>query len=122
MNTLDSSELHRPLATRSHAGPRAIVAWLGAHWLLLVTLLLGAPIGVAALVPLLFALGAMEVASRVFAAYYLICAQIPSHSYLLFGYQIALCSRTLASYGALFVGSIAFRFVRAWLEPLDWRL
>jgi uncharacterized membrane protein len=64
-------------------------------------------------VPLLYALGAMEVASRIFAAYHLICAQIPSHSYFLIGYRMALCSRNLAIYGALFVGSIALRVVRA---------
>jgi uncharacterized membrane protein len=97
-------------------------SWLLAHWLLLINALLGALVGVAVLVPVLYALGATVLASRIFLAYHLICAQIPSHSYFLFGYQMALCARNLAIFGSLFVGSVAFRFVRAWLPPLDWKI
>jgi uncharacterized membrane protein len=122
MDALDASALRRqPNDARLPTAAHATLARLQVHWLLLVNLLLGALIGVAALVPLLYALGAMEVASRIFAAHHLICAQIPSHSYFLFGYQMALCSRNQAIYGALFVGSIAFRSMRGWLAPPDWK-
>ena len=57
-----------------------------------------------------------------FTAYHTIRAQIPSHSYFLLGYQVALCARNLAIYGSLFLGSLIFRWVRGWLPPLDWRL
>ncbi len=74
------------------------------------------------LVPVLYTFGWQEVGRSIFLAYHLICAQIPSHSYFLFGYQMALCARNLAIFGSLLVGSLAFRSVRAWLPPLDWRL
>src|SRR5260370_15086720 len=35
---------------------------------------------------------------------------------------MALCARNLAIFGSLLAGSLAFRSVRAWLPPLDWRL
>jgi hypothetical protein len=39
-------------------------SWLPAHWLLLVNTLLGALVGVAVLVPVLYAMGATAVARR----------------------------------------------------------
>lgn len=96
--------------------------WLRRHWLLLVNSVLGAFVGLALLVPMLYALGATDVGSRIFRAYHLVCDQIPSHSYFLFGYQLALCSRNLAIYGSLLGGSLAFRYVRDWWPRLAWPL
>lgn len=92
------------------------------HWLPLFNATLGLLVAGAFAPPSLFALGAPAAGRRVFSAYHLVCAQIPSHSYFLFGYQLALCARNLAIYCSLFVGSLAYRSVRAWLPPLDWRL
>ncbi|MBF6590790.1 MAG: DUF2085 domain-containing protein [Ktedonobacterales bacterium] len=92
------------------------------RWLLILNVVLGSFIALAALVPILFALGWAGVASPIFLAYHYVCAQIPAHSYFLLGYQMALCARNLAIYSSLFVGSLAFRRVRDWLPPLDWRL
>lgn len=97
-------------------------AWLRRHWLLLLNLLLEAFVGVALLVPVLYAMGAVSVARRIFLAYHVACDQIPSHSYYFFGYQLALCQRNLAIYGSLLAGTLAFRYARHWLPPLDWRL
>lgn len=100
----------------------AVAAWLRRHWLLLVTVFLGAFVGLAVLVPVFYALGWQGIARRIFLTYHTVCDQIPSHSYFLFDYQLALCSRNLAIYGSLLVGSLAFRAVRNWLRPLDWHL
>lgn len=96
-------------------------AWLQTHWLLILNVMLGAFVGVALLVPVLYAAGLPALAAPIFRAYHLACAQLPSHSYFLLGYQVALCARNLAIFGSLFVGSLAYRWVRTWLLPLDWR-
>jgi uncharacterized membrane protein len=92
------------------------------HWLALFNAILGLLVAGAFAAPSLFALGAPSAGRWLFSAYHLVCAQIPSHSYFLLGYQLALCARNLAIYGSLFVGSLAYRSVRAWLPPPDWRL
>ena len=92
------------------------------HWLALVNAIFAAVVGVALLVPLLFAAGWDGLAMRIFTAYHLICEQIPSHSYYFFGYQLALCSRNLAIYGSLLAGTLLFHRVRAWWPRLDWSL
>lgn len=103
-------------------GADAAGRWLRRHWLLLINAVLGAFVGIALLVPVLYALGADGVASAIFRAYHVACDQIPSHSYFLFGYQIALCSRNLAIYGSLLGGSLAFRYVRSWWPRLHWQI
>ena len=96
--------------------------WIVRHWLLLVNVGLGLLVGGAFLVPFLYVFGWDHLGRQIFLSYHNICEQIPSHSYYLFGYQMALCARNLALYGSLFAGSLAFRLVRRRLLPLDWRL
>ncbi len=99
-----------------------VMGWFPRHWLLFVNGALALLLTGAALTPLFYAFGWPLVGHALFAAYHTICAQIPSHSYFLLGYQVALCARNLAIYGSLFLGSLLFRWMRAWLPPLDWRL
>ncbi|HET8905685.1 MAG TPA: DUF2085 domain-containing protein [Ktedonobacterales bacterium] len=94
----------------------------GRHWLLTLNVILGAIVGLAILTPILFILGQNSIASSLFALYHYICAQVPSHSYYLGGYQLALCARNLAIYSSLFAGTLIFRFVRDRLPVLGWRL
>lgn len=94
----------------------------GHHWLLTLNMILGAIVGLAILTPILFILGQSRIASSLFALYHYICAQVPSHSYYLGGYQLALCARNLAIYSSLFAGTIVFQFVRDRLPVLGWRL
>lgn len=92
------------------------------RWLTVVSSILAAVLAVALLVPLLFAVGWDGLATRIFNSYHLICAQIPSHSYYFFGYQLALCARNLAIYGSLLAGTLLFHRVRAWWPRLHWSL
>ena len=94
----------------------------GRHWLLVLNVLFGAVVGLAIFVPILYMLGQGGIASRIFALYHYICEQIPSHSYFLSGYQLALCARNLAIYSSLFVGTLIYRFLRNRLPMLGWRL
>ena len=96
--------------------------WIVRHWLLLVNVGLGLIVGGAFLVPVLYYFGMPDLGLRIFNVYHNICEQIPSHSYYLFGYQMALCARNLAIYGSIFACSLAFRLVRRRMLPLDWRL
>lgn len=92
-------------------------SWLGMTTGVLALLILGALLD-----PLFFAFGYVGVASRIFSLYRLICGQVPSHSYYIMGYQLALCSRNLAIYGSLLGGSLVFRRIQAWIHALDWKL
>lgn len=105
-----------------HAATRQLRGFVLAHWLLLVNIGLGVLVGGAVIVPLLFAVGWSDLGSSLFGLYHLVCGQLPSHSYYLFDYQLALCARNLAIYSALLSGSLAFHTVRQWLPPLAWYL
>lgn len=101
---------------------RALAGWFARSWRhvgigLLALLILGAMLD-----PLLYAVGYSEVASRIFSLYRLICGQVPSHSYYLLGYQLALCSRNLAIYTSLLGGAIAYNWIEPRIPPLDWKL
>lgn len=96
--------------------------WLVRHWLLVINSALGLFVGIALLVPVLYAVGAEGIATPIFRFYHLFCDQLPSHSYFFFGYQLALCSRNLAIFGSLLAGTLAFRYVRQWWPQLRWPL
>lgn len=100
----------------------AAITRFGRHWLLILNVLFGVVVGLAIFVPILYMLGQDSIASRIFALYHFICAQVPSHSYFLGGYQVALCARNLAIYSSLFAGTLIFRLVRDRLPALGWRL
>lgn len=82
------------------------------HWLGIINTILGALIGVALVTPLAFAAGLTGPASGVFDAYRFFCAQTPSHSFFIAGYQTCLCSRCLAIYTSILVAGIALTFLR----------
>lgn len=115
------SPWRRAMSQHITRGADALATLCMRHWLVAINALLTAVVGVAILVPMFFALGWDGLATRIFMAYHLICAQIPSHSYYLLGYQLALCARNLAIYGSLLLGSLSFRYVRRWLAPIGWR-
>lgn len=100
----------------------AAITRFSRHWLLILNVLFGVVVGLATFVPILYVLGQDGIASRIFALYHFICAQVPSHSYYLGGYQLALCARNLAIYSSLFAGTLIFRVFRNRLPPLGWRL
>lgn len=92
------------------------------HWLLLINSILGIIVGGAFIVPILAYFGVEPLAGRIFSFYHTICDQIPSHSFFLFGHQIALCSRNLSLYGSILIGTLIFRVIRHRLQPIDWRI
>jgi len=99
--------------------------WIEQHWIALLASLITGIVLLALLDPLLYALGFSTVGATIFRTYHYICAQIPSHSYYLLGYQLALCARNLAIYASLAGGTWLYWWLRRQaivILPLDWRL
>lgn len=94
------------------------------HWLFIINGALAAFVGVALLAPVGYALGLTGPASAVFNAYHFACAQTPSHSFFIFGYQTCLCSRCLAIYTSiLFAGAVlALVRNRGLIRSIPWYL
>ena len=82
------------------------------HWLAIINTTLGLLIGIALVTPLAYAAGFTGPASGVFDAYRFFCAQTPSHSFFIAGYQTCLCSRCLAIYCSILLAGIALAFLR----------
>lgn len=82
------------------------------HWLAIINTTLAVFIGISLLTPLAFAAGLTGPASGVFDAYRFFCAQTPSHSIFIGGYQTCLCSRCLAIYASILVAGVALSFIR----------
>jgi uncharacterized membrane protein len=71
-------------------------------------------------IPLLAYLGLDTIAKPLFSALHLICAQISSHSFYLFGHQLGLDVHCLAIYSALCAASLLFAVSRKRLPGLPW--
>jgi hypothetical protein len=63
--------------------------WMLRHWLGIINWSLGIIILGALIIPMLAYLGIEPLAGTLFRMYHTICEQIPSHSFFLFGHQIA---------------------------------
>ena len=63
------------------------------YWMHAFTLVFGLVVLTAVLIPVLSYLGLDMLAKPLFSALHAICAQIPSHSFYLFGHQLGFCQR-----------------------------
>ncbi|HKT36793.1 MAG TPA: DUF2085 domain-containing protein, partial [Ktedonobacterales bacterium] len=75
-----------------------VLGFIHDHWLAIINTTLAVFIGIALVTPLAFAAGLTGPASGVFDVFRIFCAQTPSHSFFIAGYQTCLCSRCLAIY------------------------
>ncbi len=91
------------------------------HWLLIANLANALIVAGAVLVPLVMAAGLTGLGSALFIAYHTLCEQIPSHSYFLLGYQLAMDQRMMAIYGSSLLAGILFALLRGRVRPLPWR-
>jgi uncharacterized membrane protein len=77
------------------------------------------------LAPLLLVTGYQQMARGIYWFYSHLCHQLPSHSYFIFGAQVAICERCLAMYGMMFLFGLAYSPVRrrqVWPLPFRWYL
>ena len=97
------------------------------HWLAGINTLVAVFIGVALLTPLGYALGFVAPSSAIYSVYHYFCAQTPSHSFYIEGYQVCLCARCLAIYTSLLAGGLLLALFRTrpqWLARIPrigWR-
>lgn len=92
------------------------------HWLLVVNVASAAIIAGTALAPWVRDRGWEPLATLLYLAYRPFCLQRPSHSFFLFGHQMALEHRMLALTLGPLLGGLLFALLRERLRPLGWRL
>ena len=90
------------------------------YWTHMLTSVLGLIVLIALFIPILSYLGLDAVAKPLFFALHAICAQIPSHSFYLFGHQLGLCVRNLFIYGSMFLGGLVFVLSKKRLPGIPW--
>jgi uncharacterized membrane protein len=113
----------RALSALVTGGVDATLEALRRHWLAIVNGTLIAFIGLAVLAPIGYTFGLTGPSSAVFNAYRLVCAQTPSHSLYIGGYQMCLCSRCLAIYSSVLLGGVLLALIRGRrvVHALNWR-
>lgn len=93
------------------------ILWLSNHWLAVTNTFFFVYTGLPFLAPILLAYGYYGPARTIYAFYKTVCHQLPARSYFILGEQVAFCHRDIAIYGSLFVGGMAYIFVRGRLKP-----
>jgi uncharacterized membrane protein len=94
------------------------ILWISRHWLFLFNLTFGVYAGLPILAPLLISMGQMRSANLIYFAYQFVCHQMPSRSFFVGRFQVAICQRDLALYGGACIAGLLFALVRNRLRPL----
>ncbi len=92
------------------------------HWATMITWVLGILVFAAISVPFLSYFGLDGISKQIFFALHLVCAQIPSHSFYIFGHQLGMCARNLSIYASMFVGSLIFVLSKKRIPGIPWWL
>ena len=90
------------------------------HWATLITWVLGVIVFAALSVPFLSYFGLDGISKQIFYALHALCAQIPSHSFYIFGHQLGMCARNFSIYSAMFAGSLIFVLSKKRLPGIPW--
>ncbi len=94
------------------------IRWIAKHWLMLFNLTFGIYAGLPVLAPLLMSWGQVRLANVIYFAYQFACHQMPSRSFFIGRFQMAICQRDFALYGGACVAGLVFAFVRNRIGPL----
>ena len=92
------------------------------YWAHLITAVLGVIVFAAIAVPFLSYFGLDSIAKPIFFSLHYVCAQIPSHSFYIYGHQLGLCARNFSIYLSMFLGSLAFVISKKRLPGIPWWL
>jgi uncharacterized membrane protein len=90
------------------------------HWATLLTCMLGIIVFAALSVPFLSYFGLDAVSKQIFFMLHLVCAQIPSHSFYIFGHQLGMCERNFSIYASMFIASLVFVLSKKRLPGIPW--
>jgi len=92
------------------------------YWATMLTAILGLVVLIALSIPFLSYFGLDAIAKPLFFSLHYVCAQIPSHSFYIFGHQLGLCARNLSIYSSMFLGSLIFVLSKKSLPGIPWWL
>jgi len=92
------------------------------YWATMLAAILGLVVLVALSIPFLSYFGVDAIARPLFFSLHYVCAQIPSHSFYIFGHQLGLCARNLSIYSSMFLGSLVFVLSKKRLPGIPWWL
>ena len=101
---------------------QALGEWLLNSWATIITIVLGVIVATALAIPFLSYFGLDVIAKPLFFSLHFICAQVPSHSFYVFGHQLGLCERNLSIYISMFLGSLVFVLSKKRMPGLPWWL
>ncbi len=98
--------------------------WLGdfllAYWGHIAMIVLGLLVLSAIAVPFLSYFGFDSLSKSIFFSLHYVCAQIPSHSFYIFGHQLGLCARNFSIYTSMFLTSVVFVLSKKRLPGIPW--
>ena len=92
------------------------------HWATMITWTLGILVFAALSVPFLSYFGLDAISKQIFFALHMVCAQIPSHSFYIFGHQLGMCARNFSIYASMFIGSLIFVLSNKRIPGIPWWL
>jgi uncharacterized membrane protein len=92
------------------------------HWATMITYALGILVFAALSVPFLSYFGLDGISKQIFFALHMVCAQIPSHSFYIFGHQLGMCARNFSIYASMFIGSLIFVLSKNRIPGIPWWL
>src|SRR5579863_2362730 len=101
-------------------GMNAFGHFLYNYWPHILTTVTGLVVAAAFAVPVLSYFGLDSISKPLFYSMHFICAQIPAHSFYIFGHQLGLCARNLSIYGSMFIGSLIFTLSKKRLPGIPW--
>src|SRR5690349_20790564 len=101
---------------------RCVGNFLIDHWATMITYVLGILVFAALSVPYLSYFGLDGISKQIFFALHMVCAQIPSHSFYIFGHQLGMCARNFSIYASMFIGSLIFVLSKKRIPGIPWWL
>lgn len=90
------------------------------YWATIIASMLGILVFAALSVPFLSYFGLDGISKQIFFSLHLVCAQIPSHSFYIFGHQLGMCARNFSIYASMFVGSLIFVLSKKRFPGIPW--
>ena len=90
------------------------------YWATFIASVLGILVFAALSVPFLSYFGLDGISKQIFYSLHLVCAQIPSHSFYIFGHQLGMCARNFSIYASMFIGSVIFVLSKKRFPGIPW--
>jgi uncharacterized membrane protein len=112
---------HRQTLDRSmNSAGRLVSKLLLDYWATIIASVLGILVFAALSVPFLSYFGLDGISKQIFYSLHLVCAQIPSHSFYIFGHQLGMCARNFSIYASMFIGSVIFVLSKKRFPGIPW--